>query len=574
MRKINILGISGWKDLQKVLPNTQSLPLHDAASTLIIDGTISGIAEEERFTRLKHSYNTFPLNAAAYCLSNAGLTLDDIDLVAVYWDMPYSARLKGENWRYTNREILDLIFPREIFGHKQEPKVEFVNHHFAHAVSAYSCSNFEKALVLVLDGQGENASTTIWVGENGHLTKLREMDSAVSLGYFYESLTEYIGLESNEPGKTMGLAPYGKPFLNASDFFKIEDGLIRLLHPATINMKSEFDEQKQVREYWFRQFAQIIAKPNKSMTQYDVRTAQLSRLVGFDEAYVNLAASGQKILEEVVLQLIEWGIENTGIDRVCIAGGVGLNCVMNGKILSSPKVRELFIQPIAHDAGAALGSAISVCDEWKKQFSHIYLGPEFNHSEIESMLKEFKLKYDFAGDIEERIAEKLSEGFLVGWFQGRMEVGPRALGNRSILANPVLPDAKDRVNKYVKFRENWRPFAPSILEEYKEDFLVKAVSSPYMILNFEVPAESRDKLKGVIHVDGTIRAQTVSKNVNPRYWKMINHVYKKTGVPAVLNTSFNIKGEPIVCTPRDAVRTFFSCGLDYLAIENYLIQKV
>ncbi|MBU1975398.1 MAG: carbamoyltransferase, partial [Nanoarchaeota archaeon] len=221
----------------------------------------------------------------------------------------------------------------------------------------------------------------------------------------------------------------------------------------------------------------------------------------------------------------------------------------------------------------ALGAAINLSHDWKGVFSHVYLGPGYSEDEIRAVLEEYKLSYSETANIEERVAGLLAQENLVGWFQGRMEVGPRALGNRTILANPINPDAKDRVNQYVKFREAWRPFAPSILQEAKEDYLVGAADSPYMILSFDVPTNAQPKIPGVLHVDGTVRAQTVAKDANPRYWNMIKAFEAKTGVPVVINTSYNIKGEPIVCTPRDAIRTFFSCGLDYLAIGNFLVSK-
>lgn len=574
MIKIRVLGISGWKDLHKYFTRTNILPLHDAAAALIIDGNIIALAEEERFTRQKYGYDCFPTNSTLYCLAEAGLNLQDIDKIAVYWDMPFSAQLKGKRWNISQQQLSDRIFPPKIFGNPRKPKLEFVNHHYSHALSAYCCSEFDDALVLVIDGQGEISSTTLWKTKDKKLIKLREMDSSVSLGYFYESLTEYIGLEPNEPGKTMGLAAYGTPTIPFDEFFKIDDGIIMLKNPASIDMKKDFDEQQQIRGYWFKEFSRYLKGPNKIVSEFRSKDCKIKKNITLSQEYINLAASGQRTLEEVVLRLVDWGIKETGIHNVCIAGGVGLNCVMNGKILQHKLVDNLFIQPIAHDAGAAMGAAIA-CSELtdKVKFFNAYLGPEFSKDNIKEDLDKSKINYKYYDRIEEKVAELLCDGYLIGWFQGRMEAGSRALGNRSILANPTIKNINDVLNNNVKFRENWRPFAPSILEEYKDEFLENAADSPYMILSFTVPENSRSKIPGVVHVDGSVRPQTVSKKTNQRYWNLINEFYKLTGVPVLLNTSFNVKGEPIVCTPKDAIKTFFSCGLDYLTIGNYLIKK-
>ncbi len=570
--KIKVLGISGWNNLHEYFPNTNVLPLHDAAAVLIIDGKIIAMAEEERFSRRKHGYNCFPVHATHYCLSKANLNPRDLDKIAVYWDMPLSAHLKGEKWEVSQDELSKALFPPEIFGSLGNIKIDFIDHHLAHAISAYSCSTFDQSVVLVLDGQGELASTTIWKADNGSLEKLREMNSRESLGYFYESLTDFIGLESDEPGKTMGLASYGNPNFKWTDFFEVSDGIIRLRNLANIDMQKDFDEQSQIKKYWFEQFSKITCGPNQK-SKFINKNGEKIREVKFDRDYVNLAAAGQKALEEIVIRLVEWAIKETGLHDICIAGGVGLNCVMNGKLLQNQQVHNLFVQPIAHDAGAALGAAIYSARLEKIEFTNVYFGPSFSDKEIRKELDRCGIYSKYYNNIEKKVAELLAKGYLVGWFQGGMEAGPRALGNRSILANPMLKNVKDIVNNRVKFRENWRPFAPSILEDSTKEFLMGAKDSPYMTISFEALNKMKEKFQGVVHVDGTTRPQTVSKKVNLRYWNLLNEFYNLTGSPAILNTSFNIKGEPIVCTPRDAIKTFFSSGLDYLVLGDYLVRK-
>jgi len=562
---MNVLGISGWKDLSKNI-DTDVSPLHDSAAALIIDGKISSMAEEERFTRQKYGYNSFPVNSIVFCLQEANLGPEDLDGIAVYWDFPLSAEILGQKWDMDDLVLNSELFPSHVYDKKFEIPVHYINHHLAHAKSAYNCSSFDEALVLVMDGQGEISSTTLWEGRNGNLSKILDLESKYSLGYFYQALTAYVGLESNEPGKTMGLSSYGKISIPTKEFFSFERGEFKLKHYSDVDITKDFDEQNQVMNYWFEVFSRYVSKPNSIKRHVNTEFP-------FDKEYINLAASGQNALEEIVSEIVEWGIEETGLNRVCIAGGVGLNCVMNGKLIQDSKIKNLFIQPISHDAGAALGAAIALTDQVKFDFDNVYLGPAYSDQFIEKEIIQCKLSYLKPESVEKEVAKLLNEGKLIGWFQGRMEVGPRALGNRSILANPKFPNAKDVVNRQVKFRENWRPFAPSILEEYKEKYLKGAKDSPYMILSFDVPNDKIDDLRGVVHVDGSVRAQTVSKNTNQRYWTMINEFRKLSGVPAVLNTSYNLKGEPIVCTPRDAIRTFYSSGLDYLAIGNFLIRK-
>ncbi|MFT4311863.1 MAG: carbamoyltransferase [Candidatus Woesearchaeota archaeon] len=570
---MRILGISGWKNLKKYFPNTDALPLHDASAALIVDDEIIAVGEEERFTRKKHGYDTFPVNAAAFCLKEAKLTLDDIDKIAIYWDFPYHAKIKGEKWTTKNEELVERIFPKNLFPRNKNVEVVFVNHHLSHAVSAWSCSSFNESIVIVVDGQGEDASTSVWVAKENKLSLLRKSKSSASLGFFYEALTEFVGLEANEPGKTMGLASFGKPIYDLKKYFKIDDGVINLTIDPEIDEKSDFDEQKQVRKYWKNIFSSIINKENVNTTEFNKLSSHFDKNVEFNEEYKNLAASGQEALEKVMLKLVEWTVKNTGIKNLCLAGGVSLNCVMNGKILQSGLIKDVFIQPMAHDAGAALGAAQACNDKKISNFQGIYLGPEFSEEEIISELQRNKVTYKKSNNVCLEVAKLLNKGNIIGWFQGKMEVGPRALGNRSILANPILSNAKDLVNKHVKFREMWRPFAPSLLEEDVDIYLVNAHKSPYMILNFEVKKEALKKIPGVLHIDNTVRPHTVTEAQNKKYYELIKEFKNITGVGVILNTSFNVKGEPIVCTPRDALRTFYSCGMDYLILGDFIIAK-
>ena len=434
-------------------------------------------------------------------------------------------------------------------------------HHMSHCASAYLLSGFKSASIISADAVGDHQQTTLLAeGENNSINLLNDYTMPHSLGYFYGLLTEYLGFRfANGEGKVMGLAPYGQPKYDFSEIIRCGN----IIH------------ENAPPQLWL----------NKEIYGWAGDQPKLESILGparkrgepITQRYMDIAATVQKKTEEAMYKLTEYLVERTNKPKLAIAGGVALNCCVNGVLLRSGLISEIFVQPSANDAGVALGSAL-LCAlhygdkiDWKME--HTYYGPEFSNNEIEAELKKHKLSYEQHDDIASIAGDLVSLGYIVSWFQGRMEVGPRALGNRSILADPRDPKMKDRLNHRVKHREPFRPFAPSMLAERASEYLIDAHPSPFMILAFKVKKEKREEIPAVVHVDGTTRPHTVERSVNEKYWSLIKAFEEKTEVPVVLNTSFNIRGEPIVCTPKDAIDTFLKTGIDYLAIGDFLIGK-
>lgn len=540
MKDIYILGIN---------PTTKYFSSHDPSACLLKNGKIIAAAEEERFTRIKHSLRTFPTNAIKYCLDYANVNQDDVIV-----SLPADPNMCEVHFKKNPLGIYHSlkIFKRQGFKNGKKiadeiakdiplnSEIDFVSHHKAHAASTYYCSGFKEASVITIDALGElglGETTVLWKGNNT-LTKIKNYLFPNSLGLFYELIGVYLGFDTLDgQGKVMGLSSYGK------NTFKIKN---------ITNLMSRI------------QIRRTFGKPRKKS---DALT----------EKSRNIAYVTQKKIEEVAVKLVNENYENTNSKNLCLAGGVAMNCVMNGKLLRSENVENIFIQPAAGDSGLAIGTAL---ETYKKlgynphtEFKHNYLGPEFSNEEIKESLDKFNLKYDFYDDIAGITAELLAKDKLIGWFQGRMELGARALGNRSILANPCNPKMKDILNLKVKHRENFRPFCPSILDKAHKEYVENPYPSPYMILAFDVKKEKRKEIPAVVHVDGTARTQTVSKETNPLYYKLIENFESITGIPVVLNTSFNVAGEPIVCKPIEAINDLIKTKLDYLAIGNYLIRK-
>ncbi len=562
-----ILGINGWHSRS-----------HDASACLVKEGKILAMAEEERFIREKYAFDKIPINATSYCLEEANISPNEIDVVALGWDYRLMYSLRQIEFPYNNDVILDTIFPPSKFGYKRKPKLIIVSHHLAHAASTFFTSGFDEATILVVDGQGENESTTIAYGRGNKISILKSFPIKDSLGYFYESINKYIGFHYLDSGKTMGLAPYGKIDIDFRNIIKTNnEGYI-------VNFKKELkydssclDEQKTLITLWHDELKKYIKLPNKVKYVFNRTTNKIKSQFDIPQPYKNLAASAQDALERIMVHLVKIGIQMTGVKNVCLSGGVALNCLVNGKLLQDTPVVNLFIFPCANDAGVSVGVALyaAALYDKKAKFSkipHPYLGPGYENKEIEQILKSRKIHHIKLKDTCKTAAKLLAENKIIGWFQGRMEVGPRALGNRSILANPLIKSNWKKVN-IIKGREPWRPLAPSILEEYKDEYFENAVSSPFMLIALKVKKDKRTIIPAVTHIDGTSRPQTVSKTTNKKFWNLINEFYKITGVPVVLNTSFNYQGEPIVCSPPDALKTFFSTPLDYLVIEDFLISK-
>lgn len=548
---------------------------HDASACLLRDDKLITMVEEERLTRKKHSYDALPYNAIGFCLKEEGISVDDLDYVAIYWDYPYHYKIRNLEWKFKKNKIVDLLFPKKYFSYKKRPKIKFVNHHLSHASSAFRCSGFKKSLILVIDGQGEKYATTLWYGNKNKIKFLKGWEIKDSLGYFYETVSEHVGLEASEPGKLMALAAYGKPIYSKKFFTLSKGGYTSSI--GTVKLR-RMDEEMETREKWKSFIRNNIAKENSITLTFNKNLGKFVKpLINFDKKMKNLAASAQLAIEEVVLHIIKMGIDATGCRNLCLSGGVALNSLTNGKIVKSKLVKNIFIQPAANDAGCSLGAALEVYASLghraKLKLNHVYYGPEFSNDEILKIIRKYGLRYEYHKDISGVASGLISKNNVIGWFQGRMEFGPRALGNRSILANPSNPKMKDIINKKIKFREWFRPFAPTILDSKRDDYIENSIYSPFMLFVFDVKEEKKKEVPSILHIDGTTRPQTLKKNINPKYYKLIKNFENETSIPLVLNTSFNVKGEPIVCTPRDAIKMFYSSGLDYLIINDYLIKK-
>jgi len=527
------------------------------AACILVDGQLAAMVEEERLNRVKHAPRMPAKLAMAYCLQQADVTLQQVDYVAIGFDSAVRAALgnlrSDDLLSGLNQAALwlreGITYERQLPLDGYDPnRVVFVNHHRAHASSAFFASGFAEANILSLDGSGGGESGILAVGWGAEIQILKTVSNRGSWGLIYEQITERLGFRRHSgEGKVMGLAAYGVPNPNGLPFVSW-NGDIPVIDPAR---------------------RKVFIESLKPRRKEDPIT----------EEHKNLAATLQDTLERAGCRMTEWLYQQTGIRNLCLAGGTALNCSMNGKLALLPWVDQLFIQPAAYDAGTALGAALSVYVEktgqrpsWRME--HAYWGPEFTHEQIEEALRAFQdVRYYRSDDICAETAKLLAEGKIIGWFQGRSEVGPRALGNRSILADPSHPQMKDRVNNQVKHREPWRPFAPSVLEEAVGRYVTNPMPSPYMILAFDTNSEVKGEIVSATHVDGTCRPQTVSRAANPRYWQLIKSFEAITGIPAVLNTSFNVDSQPIVNAPHEAIDTFLNCGIDVLAIGDFLVWK-
>ena len=556
--------------------------LHDSAAALVKNGKIIAAAEEERFNRLKHT-DKFPILAIKYCLKQAGLDLSEIDHLAFYmkplskiyhlgiknyFKHPFDsfAFLKGEI--YNSSRMLSLrLYLRDFLGMRPENiKKNFiihVDHHLAHISSAFLASGYDESAVLSIDGCGENSTCVLAHASRNGIRVIRRINFPHSIGFVYAALTAFLGFQPlSDEYKVMGLASYGKP-----RFIKQFKEIIRISETGNFKIDtSYFNYEKELAWPWVsKKIYQIFGSPRREDEQ-------------ITDKHKDIACSLQKCVEETGLALAKFLRQETKSDNLCLAGGVALNCAMNGKIFESGLYKNIFVQPAACDSGASLGAALwasnyylSVPSQFDMQ--NAYLGPEFSEGQIEEIITTSKLRFKRYSNISEIAAKHLSEGKIIGWFQGRMEFGPRALGSRSILADPRKPEMKEIVNERIKHRELFRPFAPSILEEYAGDYFIACKRSPFMTFIFKVKEDKVNEIPAVTHIDGTARVQTVSKNDNPRFWKLINEFNKLTGVPVLLNTSFNIRGEPIVCSPEDAIKCFFSTGIDLLVLGDYILEK-
>jgi carbamoyltransferase len=548
--------------------------MHDSSACIVRDGELLFAVAEERISRLKHDAR-FPHLAVHACLQFANVSAKELDEVCFGWQRAgpvYRHDLKmyalGE-WPPTYLNVLNSsrhfasmwhqnsgakVFERG-FG-PGKARMRFVDHHLAHAISAYGLSGFDESAIVIMDGRGAWEATSIWHGRNGRIEHILTIPFPNSIGAFYSAFTEYLGFVPNsDEWKVMGLAPYGRPGVNLDPFIDPEAAPYRV-------------------------FAKRLnGGGNSGLSGI---SAELGPTRGaeseIDDRHKNIAYAVQDYSERAILNVVRTALAKTKSRNLCLAGGVALNSKANGKILASGIVDRIFVQPAASDDGVALGAALaSHLDNGgclaQRSMRHAYLGPAFDDSAIESALHTFKLRYTRINDPAVAAADRLAAGKILGWFQGRMEFGPRALGSRSILADPRDPDMTGKMNNAVKFREWWRPFAPSMKREVAAEFLESATDSPFMILTAQVRPEKRSVIPAVTHVDGSARPQTVERDVNPLYWRLLDEFGQRTGVPVLMNTSFNLRGEAIVHTPTDAVRTFFSSGMDALVIGSFLIDK-
>ncbi len=561
---MNILGIGGYS--------------HDSAAALAVDGVMVAAVAEERLSRIKHQGGV-PRRAVAYCLKQAGLKPEDVQHIGCYMRpglrlarrLPYrltqclrspvySAGFMGYEAAHNLQYVLDM---KSLCG--PHTQLHFMEHHPAHAASAFFASPFERAALLTVDYIGEFAATWAGVGEGTRIRPLRHVNYPHSLGVFYSAITDYLGfMRASDEYKVMGLASYGEPeFLD--EFRAILGPNADGWYHMDLSWAAWHYLPGSRCGYFSPKFLQRFGPPRKPGEAIETR-------------HKNIAASAQKALEEVVLGIARWLRRETGEKHLCMAGGVALNCSMNGRLRRESEFEDIFVQPAAGDDGIAIGAALQLHYGFTQgprcaPMTHAFLGPEFSDAEIRRALEAAKLPYEECDYIEGRVAHLLAEGKIVGWFQGRMEFGPRALGGRSILADPTRADMKDLLNRHVKHREDFRPFAPSVLAEHAEEYFEGCAHSPFMLFVHRVRPEKRAMVPAITHIDGTARVQTVCKDTHPRYYKMIRAFEKLRQVPMVLNTSFNVMGEPIVHTPEDAIRCFYSTGIDALAMGSFLLTK-
>jgi len=618
---VSILGVSAF--------------YHDSAACLVIDGEIVAAAQEERFTRIKHDHR-FPISAARYCLSEANLTASQLDYVGFY-DKPllkfdrlletyldyspsgFSSFLKSMPlWMREKLWMPDLIRTElakadgedderkaKKLGKKFEWKLLFGDHHESHAASAFYPSPFEEAAILTIDGVGEWATSSIGVGKGNDISLLKELRYPDSLGLLYSAFTYYTGFKVNSGEyKVMGLAPYGEPkFVDA-----IKNNLLEVRDDGSLRMNHDYFSYSQGLRMTNRAFDKVFGgpprKPESKLTQREM----------------DLARSIQVITEEVMLKMSNYARQETGMKHLCLAGGVALNCVANGRVLKEVPFDDIWIQPAAGDAGGSLGIALAIWHRYLNQPrvspEHIgawqpastqglapyadgmkgsYLGPRDTEESIESFLKSQSAPYQkySLNELVVVVADLLAAGKVIGLHQGRMEFGPRALGGRSIIGDPRSPEMQALMNLKIKYRESFRPFAPSVLREHVSEWFDLETDSPYMLLVAEVKETKRrlmteveqslwgiEKLNvkrsdipAVTHVDYTARVQTVRRETNPVYWEIIEAFRAKTGCPVIVNTSFNVRGEPIVCSPADSYRCFMRTEMDYLVLENCVLDK-
>lgn len=549
---MKVLGLNGWRERG-----------HDGGASLIVDGKLIASVEEEKLINDRHAYDQLPIQSIKYVLKEGGITIDEIDIINVGWDYETLYKMCNKNF-ITKQEMSMALFNTA----KYADKIEYVSHHIAHAYSAFIPSNFNEALVLVIDGQGELMGTSLYKAKrDGNLMELL-MESTASLGYFYAAATKHIGLRVGEEGKTMGLTAYGEPtyYEQLKDLIYFEEGKIKCVFEVK---KTSKDEEDKTIEKWQELFEKII-KPREEKPIIEIKNEIYE--------YANFVSSAQKVLEEILKSLITFYYEKTNIRNVAIAGGVGLNCPTNTIIELLPFIKDVFVQPAANDGGVSLGAAIKGAIDLKDNVKIEmipYLGSGYSNEEIKKELDNLSKKYSFSYEksqnIEKDVAKLIFEENIVANFQGRLELGPRALGNRSLLASPVKKEMLIKMNN-LKGRERWRPLAPAVLFDKQKEWFNYNKFSPFMIKNCDVRKNKQQYLGAITHVDGSARIQSVNKEYNERFYNIIEEFYKLSGIPVVINTSFNLKGNPIVADIEIALKSIIEMNIDYMAIGDYLVK--
>ncbi len=554
----------------------------NSAAALIQDGNLVAAVREERFDRIKFS-DVFPSRAVDYCLKTAGIGLKDLDSVVFAWNPGHELEPQDSRAAVRYHKHFLHYIPNNLLGHiggdkgnkriasisetlrfiEGEIKIHFVPHHFAHAASAFFVSPFEKAAVLTIDAYGDDITQQFFVGEGNRLRAIGQTHFPHSLGQVYAAMTQYLGFRPNaDEWKVMGLAAYGRPA-----YQEVFSHLIR------------FDRERGELRFNLDYFSFYIWSPRRYTDQFtDIFGQERHPGQELTQHHMDIAAGFQQRVEEVVLEMCAFLKEKTGLDDLCLAGGVVMNSKMNGRIEQEAPFSRVWIQPSADDAGCSLGACFfhwcQVLDRPRRLvMEHDYWGPGFSDDEIRRLLEDAMIPYQRLDEPETAAAGAIADNKIIAWFQGRMELGQRALGNRSILADPRDPKMKEKINRLIKHREWFRPFAPSVLAEYQGEFFESDRQSPFMQKVVVVRPEKRGAIPAVVHQDGTGRIQTVTRTANPRYWKLIEQFRSITGIPLILNTSFNDNDEPIVCTPKDALRTFFGTGLHELYMGSYRIRK-
>ncbi|HTE90224.1 MAG TPA: carbamoyltransferase [Terriglobales bacterium] len=581
---------------------------HDAAAVLLRDGQLVAAAEEERFSRIKHDYG-FPKNAINYCLEAGGTTGPDLDYV-VFFEKPFRKldrilatvlQTYPQSWKVFRESMISWVLDKlwvastleSQLGIKKD-KVLFSEHHLSHAASAYLCSPFDESAILTVDGVGEWVTATCGIGKGNDIRLFKQMDFPHSIGLLYSAFTAFLGFEVNEGEyKVMGMAPYGEP--------RYVDKVWKLVHQnadGSFSLDMDyFSFHHSTEKTYSKKFEQLFGAPRPTKLHFFTEGTGFPKYFGeppsniheiskLNQHYADIAASIQRVTEELILGMARNLQKETGLKNLCIAGGVGLNSVANTRIMRETPFEQVFVQPAAGDGGGALGAALWAYNTLlgkprNFRMDHAYWGRSYGASEITTFLQSNKIPYHLIekeDQMLDQVVERLMGGKVIGWYQGRFEWGPRALGHRSIIADPRNPDMKDIVNSKIKFREPYRPFAPSVLAECAEKYfeLPRATShypARYMLYVVPVKPEAQSTLPAITHVDGTGRLQTVFKDQSPRYYRLIERFGQATGVPVILNTSFNLRGEPIVTTPANAFNTFIKSEMDTLVLDNYLIEK-